>query len=265
MIYLKMKVIVTGSEGFIGKVLCRKLERKNIEVVRIDRHLCIEAKDIGNYLDADVIAVFHLAAQTSVFNENLAQIARDNINTFIEVVEQCNKFHVPLVYASSSTANDGNTTSLYGLSKRFDEQFANLYSENAKGVRLHNVYGPNPRPGTLLHTLLTQDEVTLFNNGNNIRCFTHVEDAAEGLIAAFGYNYPLVNVVNYEPTRIEDFAKRVAEFKDVHIILSSESRERDRVQQYVDNGLFTIPLMYRNVYVGVKSVFENVSQETARQ
>lgn len=257
-----MKAIVTGSEGFIGKVLCKKLERKKIEVVRIDRHLGIEAKDIGNYLDAGVIAVFHLAAQTSVFNDDLSKVANDNIITFIEVVEQCNRFHVPLVYASSSTANDGNATSLYGLSKRFDEQFADLYSENAIGVRLHNVYGPNPRPGTLLHTLLTQDEVTLFNNGNNIRCFTHVDDAAEGLIAAFGYKYPLVNVVNYEPIRIEDFANRVAEFKDVRIILSSESRERDRVEQTVDRQLFTIPLTYRNVYVGVKSIFENASQES---
>ena len=120
-------------------------------MVRIDRHLGIEAKDIGNYLDADVVAVFHLAAQTSVFNDDLRQIAHDNINTFMEVVEQCNKHRIKLVYASSSTANDGNTTSLYGLSKRFDEKFADLYSENATGVRLHNVYGPNPRPGTLLH------------------------------------------------------------------------------------------------------------------
>lgn len=256
------KVVVTGSEGFIGKALCKKLEsRKNVEVIRIDRHLGIEATGIGDYLDDSVVGVFHLAAQTSVFNSDLRQIADDNIVTYIEVVEQCNRHNVPLVYASSSTANGPNTTSLYGLSKCFDERFASLYAKNATGVRLHNVYGPEPRPGTLLHTLMNEPEVTLYNNGENIRCFTHIDDATEGLIAALGYHYPLVNVVNYEPIRIADFAAEVAKYNGVRINLDPHSRERDNVTQDVDRNMFTIPLLYRNVLVGVKSVFENGSKE----
>lgn len=249
------KVIVTGSEGFIGKVLCERLKKKNVEVIRIDRHLGIEAIGIGNYLDKDVIAVFHLAAQTSVFNDDITQIIGDNIVVFAEVVKQCNEHGVKLVYASSSTAFDQNTTSLYGLSKSFDEDFARLYARNATGVRLHNVYGPEQRPGTLLHALTTQKEVTLFNNGENIRCFTHVDDAVEGLIAAYGYNNRLINVVNYEPTRIADFANEVAKYNGVKIILSPEIRERDHVQQTVDRNLLTVPLTYRNYKVGIKEVF----------
>ena len=252
------KVVVTGSEGFIGKALCKKLEsRKNVEVIRIDRHLGIEAKGIGDYLDGDVVGVFHLAAQTSVFNNDLRQIADDNIVTFIDVVEQCNRHNVPLVYASSSTANDGNTTSLYGLSKRFDEQFAALYAKNATGVRLHNVYGSEPRPGTLLHVLMNNPEVTLYNNGENIRCFTHIDDATDGLIAALGYHHQVVNVVNYEPTRIADFSEEVAKYNGVRILYDPHPRERDNVTQDVDRQMFTVPLTYRNYRVGLKSIFEH--------
>ena len=260
-----MKAVVTGSEGFIGKVLCNKLKERNVEVVCIDRHLGIEAMSIGNYLDNDVFAVFHLAAQTSVFNEDLNQIAHDNINTFIEVVNQCNRFSIPLVYASSSTANDGNATSLYGLSKRFDEQFAGMYSKNARGVRLHNVYGPHPRAGTLLHCLMTQEEVTLYNNGNNIRCFTHVDDAADGIIASLDYKYPIVNVVNYEPIRIEEFARRVSHFNGVRINTTQECKNRDRTEQTVDRMIFTVPLRYMNVHVGVQSIFDNGKETTGRK
>ena len=32
-----MKVIVTGSEGFIGKVLCATLKKRGVDVVEIDR------------------------------------------------------------------------------------------------------------------------------------------------------------------------------------------------------------------------------------
>jgi nucleoside-diphosphate-sugar epimerase len=38
---------------------------------------------------------------------------------------------------------------MYGMSKRFNEQFAKAYCPSATGVRLHNVYGREPRQGTL--------------------------------------------------------------------------------------------------------------------
>lgn len=253
------KIIVTGSEGFVGKALVAKLEKKkNVEVICIDRKIGIEADTIGEYMDDSVIAVFHLAAQTSVFNTNLKQIEHDNIATFIEVVEQCNKHNVRLVYASSSTANDGNTTSLYGLSKRFDEQFSELYANNAVGVRLHNVYGPEQRPGTLLNILMTEPEVTLFNNGENVRCFTYIDDATDGLIAAYGYtdhSRKIVNVVNFEPTRIVDFSEEVSKYNDVKLILDPNRRERDNVNQDVDGKVFTIPVTYRSYREGLKSIF----------
>lgn len=32
-----MKMIVAGSEGFIGKALCQELKRRDVEVIGIDR------------------------------------------------------------------------------------------------------------------------------------------------------------------------------------------------------------------------------------
>lgn len=254
------KVVVTGSEGFVGKALCKKLEKKGKEVIRIDRKTGTEAMSIGEYLSSDVIAVFHLAAQTSVFNTDLKQIEHDNIASFIEVVEQCNKHNVRLIYASSSTANDGNTTSLYGLSKRFDEEFAALYAKNAIGVRLHNVYGSDQREGTLLNILMTQPEVTLFNNGQNVRCFTYIDDATDGLIAAYGYTdyrQKIVNVVNFEPIQIIEFAKEVQRYNGVKLIFDPNRRERDNVVQGVDGKVFTIPVPYRSYKEGLSAIFSS--------
>ena len=133
-----MKVIVTGSEGFIGKSLCHRLDRSGAEIVRVDRKLGLEASDIGLLMDgAD--CVFHLAAQTSVFNNDRIQIRMDNIDSFMAVADACAERGVKLVYASSSTANEKNMTSMYGVSKRFDELYASVYCPNATGCRFHNV------------------------------------------------------------------------------------------------------------------------------
>ena len=108
-----MKVIITGSEGFIGRALSLALQKRGIEVIGIDRKNGREAADIARYMPDDLDAVFHLAAQTSVFNTDLIQIRKDNIDTFMAVIDACAKHpnKPKLVYASSSTANPPNTTS----------------------------------------------------------------------------------------------------------------------------------------------------------
>lgn len=151
-----MRVIITGGEGFIGKALAETLRKSGVDVVSVDRKIGIEAAEYFAKADnlAGVDCVYHLAAQTSVFNTDKPQIIHDNIETFIAVCDACARAGVKLVYASSSTANAPNTTSLYGISKRLNEEYARCYIPQATGVRLHNVYGPNPRQGTLLWHLI---------------------------------------------------------------------------------------------------------------
>ena len=74
------RMIVTGSEGFIGKALCRELTKRGVEVIGLDRKSGTEATKVCELLkNGGIDCVFHLAAQTSVFNGNLEQIRKDNI------------------------------------------------------------------------------------------------------------------------------------------------------------------------------------------
>lgn len=260
-----MKVVITGGEGFIGKALAAALSKRGAEVIIIDRKKGIEAKDffdtVPNLNEAD--CVYHLAAQTSVFNTDHAQIMRDNIETFMAVCDACKRAGVKLVYASSSTANTPNTTSLYGISKRFDEEYAKCYNPQATGVRLHNVYGPNPRQGTLLWHLLNDNQVRLVNGGRNVRHFTYIDDVVEGLIYAWGCNHTLINVANPEQTSIYDFALAVQEHNTAEISLLTEKRDFDKIAQTVDESIFTVPLPYTSVEEGIRRVFETIDNGTA--
>lgn len=164
-----MKAIITGCEGFIGKALAANLINRGVQVISIDRRSGIEAGDYFNSADLSGIdCVFHLAAQTSVFNRNQSDIIHDNIEAFVSVCNACRRYGVKLVYASSSTAAPGNATSLYGISKRFNEDYAQCYCPDATGVRFHNVYGPQPRQGTLLWYMFNDDRVKLYNEGRNV-------------------------------------------------------------------------------------------------
>lgn len=250
------KVIVTGSRGFIGSALCRELERRGVDVTGIDRKAGSLVADLPEIMGRDTYAcVFHLAAQTSVFNTDLHAIEEDNIRSFMTAVEACNAHGVKLVYASSSTANPQNTTSMYGLSKRFDERFADIYCKKATGVRLHNVYGPNPRQGTLLFNLVNQGEVTLYNGGLNRRCFTYIDDAVSGLIMAAEMEERLVNVVNPEPVSVLDFAREVQRYNGVRLSPLAQTRKFDNGLQAVDVSIKSVPLRYTTMAEGVRRVF----------
>ena len=222
----------------------------------IDRKAGSLVADLPGIIGGDTYAcVYHLAAQTSVFNTDLRAIEEDNIRSFMTAVEACNAAGVKLVYASSSTANPQNTTSMYGLSKRFDERFAAIYAKKATGVRLHNVYGPNPRQGTLLYNLLTQGEVTLYNGGLNRRCFTYIDDAVEGLIMASEMEERLVNVVNPEPMSALDFAREVQRYNGVVLCPLEQGRRFDNGLQAVDVSIKSVPLRYTTTAEGIRKVF----------
>lgn len=253
---LIMKMIITGSKGFVGKALCQKLKKSGVDIVEIDRKIGIDASSVPEYLKrGDIDCVFHLAAQTSVFNGNLEQIKKDNIDTFMRVADACNRYQVKLVYASSSTANPGNTTSLYGISKHFDEQYASIYCKTATGCRLHNVYGPNPRKRTLLWFLMEKEKVSLYNCGQNIRCFTYIDDIVEGLIYAIGCNRPLINICNIQPVTTMYFASLVKYYKPLEIELVNEKRDFDNLEQSVNRDIYLVPLPYTSVEDGVKRIF----------
>ena len=257
-----MKVIVTGGEGFIGKALTAALKKRGMEVISIDRRAGIEVADFFSSADlSHVGCVYHLAAQTSVFNTDRDAVMADNINAFMMVCDACRRHNVRLVYASSSTANSCNTTSLYGISKRFDEEYARCYNPHATGVRLHNVYGPDPRQGTLLWHLLHDKPVRLVNGGRNVRHFTFISDAVEGLIYAYGSADKILNVANPEETSVYDFTLEVEKYKPLEIVIDRHKRDFDRNEQTVDESISTVPLQYVSVAEGIRRCLEHETEK----
>lgn len=247
-----MNVLVTGSEGFIGRELCKDLSLFS-NVIEIDRKTGIAVKDITSLYGVDV--VYHLAAQTSVFNENKPQIIEDNYSSFIHICDLCSKYKTKLIYASSSSAF--NSTSLYGLSKQFNEQYASMYYPYATGVRLHNVYGPNPRKDTLLYNLL-HGHTIIYSSGKQKRHFTFIDDVIDGLISLMDCEDKLVNICNPEYVSVKEFVDEVAKYKYINPQYVTYDKQFDKDQQLVDNNINTLSLNYTSIKDGLRKIQYNL-------
>jgi UDP-glucuronate 4-epimerase len=161
-----MKILVTGSAGFIGSALCIKLVERGDEVIGIDNHndyydpalkearLARHANDVNyTHLRIDIAdrsamgqafeehkpqGVINLAAQAGVRYsiENPLAYVDSNIVGFAHILEGCRHNKVEhLVYASSSSVYGANTTMPFSVHDNVDHPLS-LYAASKKANEL---------------------------------------------------------------------------------------------------------------------------------
>jgi UDP-glucuronate 4-epimerase len=193
--------------------------------------------------------VIHLAAQAGVRYSltHPYDYADANLTGFLNILEACRHNEVEhLVFASSSSVYGANTKipfsehdnvdhpiSLYAASKKANElmahTYAHLFGIPATGLRFFTVYGPWGRPDMALfiftRKILAGEPIDVFNNGNQARDFTYIDDIVQGVVrvadrrpapnpawsgddpdpASSTAPYRIYNIGNNSPVNLMDF------------------------------------------------------------
>lgn len=155
--------------------------------------------------------VIHLGAQAGVrySSENPAAYARSNLDGFLNVLEACRRLPPKhLVFASSSSVygagakvpfSESDDTdqpiSFYGATKKSNElmahSYAHLHGFMITGLRFFTVYGPWCRPDMapilFAKAISAGTPIKLFNQGQNRRDFTYIDDIVDGVVKVLLY------------------------------------------------------------------------------
>lgn len=141
----KIKVLITGTDGFIGKNLTLHLTtNKKIELVSFTRS--DNQTDLLSKL-AQVDFIFHLAGINRPENEHEFKTGNQELTLALcESLRTLNK-KIPVVYTSSTQADSSNP---YGRSKLAAEQILIEFSQQQQApvliYRLCNVFGKWAKP-----------------------------------------------------------------------------------------------------------------------
>jgi len=220
-----MKVLVTGSSGFVGKKLVEELKKRGHEVVPFD---VLTGQDILLYDQVllavqAVDAVFHIAALadlTKITDPHTGKICNDlNVIGTYNVAHACAVEKKWLVYASTccvyGNSHDQNLiededhalphpNELYAASKLAGENMIVGYGRSFDLpytiLRYGTIYGPGMRGALAVHVFLDQAyrslDITIHGTGKQERTQTYIDDIVEGTARVLEYPQSQGQVIN---------------------------------------------------------------------
>lgn len=232
-------ILVTGSEGFIGRNLVRKLYSENNDIFEFDaKHF--EPMKLFDVMDLSKITrIYHLGAISSTVEQDIDKLYEYNVKFSIRLFEEAIQRKIPVLYTSSASVfgntmkNDEyryNPLNYYASTKHMVEMWINDHMREFSQInvmRLYNVYGEDENKSDMSQSPVykftqqakTQGHITLFKDSHlALRDFVCVED----VLTAFDCHINKVrNSVNDigtgNPISFLEVGQLVAEIYDVPI------------------------------------------------
>lgn len=182
-----MKILVTGSSGFIGTHLVKALTENSDEVLTFD----IRSSPLQSINDPLAIqrvikkhrptVIIHLAALSNrkdvVTDPDLAM--RTNILGTFNILRIAHKAQIRTIVASSAAVEEPKL-SLYGTTKQSVEQLVELFPY-AYAARFFNVYGQGGAGAVNQFVTAVKADKPIILNGDAVRDYIHVDDVVRAL------------------------------------------------------------------------------------
>ena len=178
-----MKILLTGSSGFIGSNLYEYLKDR-YTIIGIDNKegRFREKNELLTCELPDVDIVIHLAGLSGVRQslDNPTEYWKQNVIVSQRIFDHYKDKRI--LYASSSTAKEP-WRNPYAMSKYSMEQIA---PPGSLGMRFTTVYGPGAKEDMLIPKILRND--VPYININHTRDFIHVEDICSAIYSLLTHN-----------------------------------------------------------------------------
>ena len=268
-----MKVLLLGSEGFVGQNLIDGLKEKHelltADVLNSGTHTNYTKFDITN-LDETYSLIKNIDVVINLVTHTLTQSLNDvisNANTniigLLNVLEACRKNKIKKTIFTSAASIIGlpNTFSVdekhsvmpktaYGITKMAAEHYHRLYKEiydlNYVIFRFFNIYGPHQKNGIIpsFHKKLINNEpITIFGEGKQIRDFVFIRDVVpffDNVITSSKFDNQTYNLGTGNGTTIIEVIEKISKLLSVKPKINFQPERTGEIGNFVANTDFLL-------------------------
>jgi len=220
--------LVIGSEGFVGKPLCRYLKDIGEEVVRFDIKRTPEedgrvAEIKLNNIDRVYFLAWDVGGAKYLYRDEVQFIQLHwNLNLLINIMPQLQERQAPFLFVSSQLAEEYDTA--YGVTKRLGEVWTRLLG--GVRVRLWNVYGPLEVLSERSHVVsdfvyqaVTTGRIRMLTTGEEKRQFVYIDDVCHAFHKAMTEQLDgIYDVTSFEWVRVQEIAEIIAAHTGAKIV-----------------------------------------------
>ena len=284
------KILVTGSDGFIGSHLVRELERTGSEIICVDKapkqkdtlRMNVASKRFVKYFKKkDFDYIYHFGSPCSVllFNKNPEKCLDNTLSGFRNIISIIKDKDTKLIYPSSGNVYGSKSTphseldqtkpcNLYGIGKAWCEYVVQVSKVNAIGLRIFCAYGDGEEMKGYLSSVLCQFLKDVMNrrspliwgDGSQTRDFIYIDDLIEGILgSAMLEGFPFMNLGSGVSTDYNDLVKIINKVLGSDIAPQYIERPKNYVlKTFADTHLMrlTLGLIPRSLEDGISRFVE---------
>lgn len=249
---MKEKVVVFGGSGFLGSHLSDQLSARGYEVIIFANALSTYLRDdqkmvIGDITDQELIRetikgssyVYHLAAIADIkeAQDDPVLTVKVNVLSTVYILDACREHKVKRFIYGSTIYVYSDHGSFYRSSKQsselFIENYQEIYGVNYTILRYGSLYGPRANHFNFINNIINQAIVEKVikrkGDGNELRDYIHVVDAAEASVNILDENFANSNIMitGHSSLRVRDLLNMVKEMfnNKIEIIYEDEVME----------------------------------------
>ena len=201
-----MKIVVTGGAGFLGSHVADALTEAghDVTIFDVNESPYLQPKQtmvIGDILDRSILEevvqgqdiVFHFAGLADIDECAKRPIDTVKINVFgtVQLLDICVRFGVERFIFASSAYVFSDAGLFYRSSKRacelFIEDYCQVYGLKYTCLRYGSLYGDRADERNSIYRIIKQalveGKITYCGDGDEVREFIHVRDAAQSSVA----------------------------------------------------------------------------------
>ena len=247
-----MKAVVFGGAGFLGSHIADALTASGYNVTIFDQKKSpylqptqeeyigsiLKKEDVNTIVEyADVVNNFAAISDIGKANENPVETVKHNILGNTIILEACKKNNVKRFVFASSLYVYSKAGAVYRSSKQacefLIENYNELYNLAYTILRYGSLYGPRSDERNYINRTIrqavTEGKITSFGEGNDLREYIHVQDAArysvEILAKEFENQY--VILAGNQPMRRKDLLIMIQEMMENNIEIEFADKESD--------------------------------------